>query len=138
MLLRLRGHISKPSYSWLSSAAKFILLCCSYFPWLVSLPGVGTLQEVQVRIIRQMSCQKMYQVLAFASDQVDILPDMICAGFPEGGRDSCQVQLTPLLLYARLSAHLLLIPMTLTLRQPCLVSPPLPRVIQGGPSCVPW
>uniref|UniRef100_A0A3B3R0J2 Si:dkey-16l2.17 n=1 Tax=Paramormyrops kingsleyae TaxID=1676925 RepID=A0A3B3R0J2_9TELE len=56
----------------------------------VSLPGVGTLQEVQVRIIRQMSCQKMYQVLAFTSDQVDILPDMICAGFPEGGRDSCQ------------------------------------------------
>uniref|UniRef100_A0A3B3QZ76 Si:dkey-16l2.17 n=1 Tax=Paramormyrops kingsleyae TaxID=1676925 RepID=A0A3B3QZ76_9TELE len=29
-------------------------------------------------------------VLAFTSDQVDILPDMICAGFPEGGRDSCQ------------------------------------------------
>ncbi|XP_048848170.1 serine protease 33-like isoform X2 [Brienomyrus brachyistius] len=56
----------------------------------VSLPGVGTLQEVQVRIIRQMSCQKMYQVLPFTSDQVDILPDMICAGFPEGGRDSCQ------------------------------------------------
>lgn len=51
----------------------------------VPLQGVGTLQEVELPIISQSSCQQMYQV-----EQVDILYDMICAGFQEGGKDSCQ------------------------------------------------
>ncbi|XP_068610699.1 serine protease 27 [Brachionichthys hirsutus] len=54
----------------------------------VPLPGVGTLQEVQVPIISQSSCQAMYQLNPV--EQVDILSDMICAGFQEGGKDSCQ------------------------------------------------
>ncbi|CAK6964250.1 serine protease 33 [Scomber scombrus] len=51
----------------------------------VPLPGSGTLQEVQVPIISQSSCQEMYR-----TEQVDILYDMICAGLQEGGKDSCQ------------------------------------------------
>ncbi|XP_061667145.1 serine protease 27 [Syngnathoides biaculeatus] len=51
----------------------------------VPLPGAGPLQEVQVPIISQGSCRAMYQM-----EQVDILYDMICAGFQEGGKDSCQ------------------------------------------------
>ncbi|CAN9509078.1 unnamed protein product [Ophioblennius macclurei] len=54
----------------------------------VPLPGAGTLQEVQVPIISQSLCQAMYQT--DPSEQVDILDDMICAGYQEGGRDSCQ------------------------------------------------
>ncbi|XP_053269082.1 serine protease 27 [Pleuronectes platessa] len=54
----------------------------------VPLPGVGTLQDVQVPIISQGSCQSMYQT--DPSEQVDILYDMICAGYQEGGKDSCQ------------------------------------------------
>ncbi|KAJ8399972.1 hypothetical protein AAFF_G00407020 [Aldrovandia affinis] len=54
----------------------------------VSLPGAGTLQQVEVPIIGQASCQEMYQVQP--TDSVDILSDMICAGFQEGGKDSCQ------------------------------------------------
>ncbi|XP_068162155.1 serine protease 27 [Antennarius striatus] len=54
----------------------------------VPLPGVGTLQEVQVPIISQSSCQAMYQLNPV--EQVDILFDMICAGLQEGGKDSCQ------------------------------------------------
>ncbi|XP_029933724.1 serine protease 27 [Myripristis murdjan] len=54
----------------------------------VSLPGVGTLQEVQVPIISQSSCQEMYRLQP--SETVDILFDMICAGYQEGGKDSCQ------------------------------------------------
>ncbi|XP_036402344.1 serine protease 33-like [Megalops cyprinoides] len=54
----------------------------------VSLPGAGTLQQVQVPIIGQSSCQEMYQLQS--TDSVDILSDMICAGFQEGGKDSCQ------------------------------------------------
>nr|XP_020461904.1 serine protease 33-like [Monopterus albus] len=53
----------------------------------VPLQGVGTLQEVQVPIISQSSCQRMYQQ---SGAQVDILSDMICAGYQEGGKDSCQ------------------------------------------------
>ncbi|KAM3591319.1 uncharacterized protein V6R79_000195 [Siganus canaliculatus] len=54
----------------------------------VPLPGVGTLQEVQVPIIPQSSCQEMYETNP--SERVDILYDMICAGYQEGGKDSCQ------------------------------------------------
>ncbi|CAG5907250.1 unnamed protein product [Menidia menidia] len=54
----------------------------------VPLQGVGTLQEVQVPIISQSSCQEMY--LTDPAEQVDILYDMICAGYQEGGKDSCQ------------------------------------------------
>ncbi|XP_018533858.1 serine protease 33 [Lates calcarifer] len=54
----------------------------------VPLQGVGTLQEVQVPIVSQSSCQEMYQTNP--TEQVDILYDMICAGYQEGGKDSCQ------------------------------------------------
>lgn len=59
--------------------------------YLVPLQGVGTLQEVQVPIISQSSCQEMYSL--DPKDKVDILYDMICAGYQEGGKDSCQVLL---------------------------------------------
>lgn len=55
----------------------------------VSLSGIGTLQEVQVPLISQSSCNAMYQQLP-PPDRVEILSDMICAGFPEGGKDACQ------------------------------------------------
>lgn len=61
----------------------------------VPLSGVGTLQEVQVPIISQSSCQEMYRT--DPTEQVDILYDMICAGYQEGGKDSCQVLLDQLL-----------------------------------------
>ncbi|XP_077358082.1 serine protease 27 [Festucalex cinctus] len=51
----------------------------------IPLPGVGPLQEVQVPIISQDLCRQMYQI-----EKVDILYDMICAGYQEGGKDSCQ------------------------------------------------
>ncbi|KAM7381730.1 hypothetical protein PAMA_012526 [Pampus argenteus] len=54
----------------------------------VPLPGAGPLQEVQVPIISQSSCQEMYRT--HPTEKVDILYDMICAGYQEGGKDSCQ------------------------------------------------
>lgn len=57
---------------------------------------MGTLQEVQVPIISQSSCQEMYSL--DPKDKVDILYDMICAGYQEGGKDSCQVLLIQLFL----------------------------------------
>lgn len=54
----------------------------------VPLQGVGTLQEVQVPIISQASCQQMYFLQT--TEKVTILDDMICAGFQQGGKDSCQ------------------------------------------------
>lgn len=57
----------------------------------VPLAGVGTLQEVEVPIISQSSCQDMYGTNP--TKAVDILYDMICAGFAQGGKDSCQVLL---------------------------------------------
>ncbi|XP_034717102.1 prostasin [Etheostoma cragini] len=54
----------------------------------VPLEGLGTLQEVEVPIISQSSCQEMYQTNP--TEKVDILYDMICAGYQKGGKDSCQ------------------------------------------------
>uniref|UniRef100_A0A3P9KZ44 Zgc:92313 n=1 Tax=Oryzias latipes TaxID=8090 RepID=A0A3P9KZ44_ORYLA len=54
----------------------------------VPLSRPGTLQEVKVPIISQSSCQAMY--LSDPTEQVDILSDMICAGYQTGGKDSCQ------------------------------------------------
>nr|XP_040032200.1 serine protease 27 [Gasterosteus aculeatus aculeatus] len=54
----------------------------------VPLAGVGTLQEVEVPIISQSSCQDMYGTNP--TEVVGILYDMICAGFAQGGKDSCQ------------------------------------------------
>lgn len=42
-------------------------------------------------IINQSSCQSMYQILSSDLITVDVLSDMICAGYMEGGKDSCQV-----------------------------------------------
>lgn len=58
---------------------------------IVSLTGLGALREVQVPIINQSSCQSMYQILSSDLITVDVLSDMICAGYMEGGKDSCQV-----------------------------------------------
>lgn len=60
-------------------------------PSTVSLTGVGTLREVGVPIIDQDSCNSMYQTDSSNVDTVSILSDMICAGYQDGGKDSCQV-----------------------------------------------
>ena len=58
----------------------------------VALPGLGVLQQVRVPIISSPSCQQLFDVNPGApEDHVEILPDELCAGYPEGGRDACQV-----------------------------------------------
>lgn len=61
------------------------LMSCS-----VALQGVGALQEVQVPIIDSKSCQDMF--LINPTENIDIRYDMMCAGFQQGGKDSCQVR----------------------------------------------
>ncbi|KAK1152961.1 hypothetical protein AOXY_G30707 [Acipenser oxyrinchus oxyrinchus] len=56
-----------------------------------SLPPPGTLQELQVPLISQASCAKMYGVPTDLHPTTsDVLSDMICAGFEAGSKDSCQ------------------------------------------------
>ncbi len=61
------------------------LMSCS-----VGLQGVGALQEVQLPIIDSKTCQDMY--LINPTENIDIRDDMMCAGFQQGGKDSCQVR----------------------------------------------
>ncbi|KAL1778416.1 serine protease 33-like [Sigmodon hispidus] len=51
-----------------------------------SLPAPYTLREVQVAIINNSMCNHMYQKSDFRST---IWGDMVCAGNPAGGKDSC-------------------------------------------------
>ncbi|XP_006996389.3 testisin [Peromyscus maniculatus bairdii] len=50
------------------------------------LPAPYTLQEVQVAVINNSMCNHLYQKPDF---RVNIWGDMVCAGNPAGGKDSC-------------------------------------------------
>ncbi|XP_025130548.2 testisin isoform X2 [Bubalus bubalis] len=52
----------------------------------LSLPSPYTLQEVQVGIINTTMCNHLFSMPDF---RIDIWGDMICAGDPQGGKDSC-------------------------------------------------
>uniref|UniRef100_A0A4W2E4J3 Peptidase S1 domain-containing protein n=1 Tax=Bos indicus x Bos taurus TaxID=30522 RepID=A0A4W2E4J3_BOBOX len=52
----------------------------------LSLPSPYTLQEVQVGIINTTMCNHLFSMPDF---RIDIWGDMICAGEPQGGKDSC-------------------------------------------------
>ncbi|CAI5790578.1 serine protease 27-like [Podarcis lilfordi] len=57
----------------------------------VPLPDPRTLQEVKVPLIIREICNILYNsrpVLGLGWDPIK--QDMICAGYPEGGKDSCQ------------------------------------------------
>ncbi|XP_044870443.1 prostasin-like [Mauremys mutica] len=64
-------------------------------PWFsppaVSLPPPKTLQEVQVQLIDTAACNALYNIDPAPNIGRDpVKPDMICAGYAEGQRDSCQ------------------------------------------------
>ncbi|XP_037363995.2 testisin-like [Talpa occidentalis] len=50
------------------------------------LPAPYKLQEVQVGIINTSMCNHLYSQPSF---RTDIWGDMVCAGYPQGGKDSC-------------------------------------------------
>lgn len=56
------------------------------------LPYPYTLQEVQVGIINTTMCNHLFSMPDF---RTDIWGDMICAGDPQGGKDSCFVSVPP-------------------------------------------
>ncbi|XP_078509280.1 serine protease 27-like [Lissotriton helveticus] len=56
-----------------------------------SLPSPMTLQEVQVPLIDAASCDILYHIDSLVSPATkEVQDDMICAGYPEGKKDSCQ------------------------------------------------
>ncbi|KAB0401478.1 hypothetical protein E2I00_009263, partial [Balaenoptera physalus] len=56
-----------------------------------ALPSPYTLQEVQVGIINTTMCNHLFSLPDFRRD---IWGDMVCAGDPQGGKDSCFAGLT--------------------------------------------
>ncbi|XP_044873114.1 serine protease 33-like [Mauremys mutica] len=56
-----------------------------------SLPAPRTLQEVQVSLIDVETCNDLYsKPITGSPGSRPIQDDMVCAGYPEGGKDSCQ------------------------------------------------
>ncbi|CAM5147615.1 unnamed protein product [Natator depressus] len=58
-----------------------------------SLTAPKTLQEVQVPLIDRDACNSLFKIGSYADDPQEIDPikeDMICAGYPQGEKDSCQ------------------------------------------------
>uniref|UniRef100_A0A8D2J1S1 Peptidase S1 domain-containing protein n=1 Tax=Varanus komodoensis TaxID=61221 RepID=A0A8D2J1S1_VARKO len=57
----------------------------------VNLPFPSVLQQVKVPLISQKACNTLYNNVTTSHIGKDLIKDdMICAGFPEGGKDSCQ------------------------------------------------
>uniref|UniRef100_V9L7A7 Prostasin-like protein n=1 Tax=Callorhinchus milii TaxID=7868 RepID=V9L7A7_CALMI len=57
----------------------------------VNLQSPGTLQELQVPLIGSRKCTELYNVGASPDVKpVVIKPSMLCAGYPQGIKDSCQ------------------------------------------------
>uniref|UniRef100_A0A8C3TBY2 Peptidase S1 domain-containing protein n=1 Tax=Chelydra serpentina TaxID=8475 RepID=A0A8C3TBY2_CHESE len=66
---------------------------CWVTGWGISLPPPKTLQEVQVPLIDTVACNALYNIDPDPKIGRDpVKPDMICAGYAEGQRDSCQVR----------------------------------------------
>nr|XP_048708828.1 serine protease 27-like [Caretta caretta] len=58
-----------------------------------SLTAPKTLQAVQVPLIDRDACNSLFKIGSYADDPQEIDPikqDMICAGYPQGEKDSCQ------------------------------------------------
>lgn len=71
--------------------AQDAVFLCSLYSW-AGLPYPYTLQEVQVGIINTTMCNHLFSMPDF---RIDIWGDMICAGDPQGGKDSCFVSVPP-------------------------------------------
>lgn len=55
-----------------------------------------TLQKLEVPVIGRDACNTLYQQGAPPLPGTrDIQEDMMCAGYPQGGRDACQVSARP-------------------------------------------
>ncbi|XP_069057761.1 serine protease 27-like [Pleurodeles waltl] len=55
------------------------------------LPNPKILQEVQIPLIDAASCDILYHIDSMVSPTIkEVQGDMICAGYPEGKKDSCQ------------------------------------------------
>ncbi|XP_067391393.1 serine protease 33-like [Emydura macquarii macquarii] len=58
-----------------------------------SLAAPKTLQEVQVPLIDRDACNSLFHTGSYTDDPQETDPikeDMICAGYPQGGKDACQ------------------------------------------------
>ncbi|XP_025226594.1 polyserase-2 isoform X2 [Theropithecus gelada] len=54
------------------------------------LPLPWVLQEVELRLLGKATCQCLYSQPGPFNLTLQILPGMLCAGYPEGRRDTCQ------------------------------------------------
>lgn len=54
------------------------------FPWV--------LQEVELRLLGEAACQCLYSRPGPFNLTFQLLPGMLCAGYPEGRKDTCQVR----------------------------------------------
>uniref|UniRef100_A0A2K5YKF2 Polyserase-2 n=1 Tax=Mandrillus leucophaeus TaxID=9568 RepID=A0A2K5YKF2_MANLE len=54
------------------------------------LPLPWVLQEVELRLLGEATCQCLYSQPGPFNLTLQILPGMLCAGYPEGRRDTCQ------------------------------------------------
>uniref|UniRef100_A0A8D2IUK5 Peptidase S1 domain-containing protein n=1 Tax=Varanus komodoensis TaxID=61221 RepID=A0A8D2IUK5_VARKO len=81
------GQSAKPgSWPWQVSISNNKQHFCG-----VNLPFPSVLQQVKVPLISQKACNTLYNNVTTSHIGKDLIKDdMICAGFPEGGKDSCQ------------------------------------------------
>lgn len=62
-----------------------------HFVSTVSLQTPKPLQQLEVPLISRETCSCLYNINAVPEEPHTIQPDMLCAGYVEGGKDACQV-----------------------------------------------
>lgn len=78
---------------WATGGALYLLhgICCLVLPT-DPLPLPWVLQEVELKLLGEAACQCLYSRPGPFNLTFQLLPGMLCAGYPEGRRDTCQVR----------------------------------------------
>lgn len=90
-----RRRLEGTALSWGPGDFASALSVCSPVLPTDRLPLPWVLQEVELRLLGEATCRCLYSQPGPFNLTFQLLPGMLCAGYPKGRRDTCQVRRGP-------------------------------------------